>query len=209
MLILLTALFLVPAEEAMVQQRHFKVTVNGKSAGTYTQVITTKSLTTEVKSSSTVDAKVFVIKYHYSFDGTEEWIGRGNVLQLYQVKAELNDGGAWIKSTVKPYMGNLLMESTVGKKQAPRESWTATFWCLPPEDVRKNPLTLLNFEYGKPEQISLDKIGDETVNGIKCSHWRVTGLAVVDLWYDSDERLVKRSMIRKGQTTVIDLVSVQ
>lgn len=209
MLILLTALFMAPTEEATIQQRLFKVSVNGKPAGTYTQVITTRSLTTEVKSTSTVDAKVFIVKYHYSFDGMEEWLGRGKVLQLYQVVANLNDGGSWVRSTVKPYLGNLIMESSVGKTQAPRASWTATFWCLPPEEIRNKPLTLLNFEYGKPEQISLTKVGDETVNGIKCSHWRVMGLATVDLWYDSDERLVKRSMIRKGQTTVIDLVSVQ
>lgn len=209
MLILITALLMMPAEEATVQQRLFRVSVNGKPAGSYTQVITTKSLTTEVKSSSTVDAKVFVVKYHYSFDGMEEWIGRGKVLQLYQATVNLNDGGSWIKSTVKPSMGNLLMESTTGKKQATRESWTATFWCLPPEEIRDKPLTLLNFEYGKPEQITLIKVGDESVNGINCSHWRVMGLAVVDLWYDSDERLVKRSMIRKGQTTTIDLVSIQ
>lgn len=209
MLVLLTALLLVPTESPMVQQRNFRVSVNGKPAGTYTQVITTRDLTTEVKSTSTVDTKVFVVKYHYSFDGMEEWVGRGNVLQLYQVAANLNDGGSWVKSTVAPSKGKLLMKSAIGERSAPREAWTSTYWCLPPKDIRDKPLILLNFELGKPEQITLTRIGEETINGTKCTHWKAVGLSTVDLWYDSDERLVKRSMIRKGQSTVVDLVSIQ
>ncbi len=210
MLSVLTALLLLtPSPEESVQRRNFKVTVNGKPAGTYTQVIKTTSLTTEVTSSSTVNVKVLIVKYHYSFQGVEEWMGKGTVLQLYKVKAELDDGGKIISSSVTPAKGELLMKSTVATQALPRNGWTSTYWCLPPEEVRGKTISLANFEYGKPEQVKLAFVGKETVNGVECTHWKVTGLSVVDLWYDQSERLVKRAMIRKGQSTVIDLVSIQ
>ncbi len=44
----------------------------------------------------------------------------------------------------------------------------------------------------------------------RCQHFRVTGEnLLVDLWYDSDGRLVRQESMEDGHRTVLDLLSVR
>ncbi|HMO37216.1 MAG TPA: hypothetical protein PKA06_14355, partial [Gemmatales bacterium] len=73
------------------------------------------------------------------------------------------------------------------------------------------PIALLDADLGQEHQIKLQNMGKvvQIVNGMRvtCTHYRVTGTVQADLWFDENERLVRREMERRGRKVTMMLVS--
>lgn len=189
------------------QVRTFTVYADQRQVGTYTQEIVTSANTVEVTATSSVHVKVLTYKYDYSYSGRETWLeGWNGLLVLHSLQSTANDDGVAITNQVARVKAGLTVN---GKNVVAPELWTTTFWTLPDPSLRSKPVQLLNLENGQVGQVTLKLIGQENRSGRVCSHWQIAGSISADLWFDENERLVRRQMIRKGRNAVLELVSVR
>lgn len=198
--------------EAERQTREFKVSVDGVQRGAYTmQIRRWSDGTISMHGENELRINLLIYKYHYTSAGTEVW-KNGRLISLdntadyngkqYVLKAaatrrglQLNADGA--VSLVDPYV------------------WVSSYWQIPerlthveqPRDV-----DVLDSDQGHTLQVKLQRMGDETVMvagaRINATHYRMTGDAQVDLWYDLSGRLVWQESTERGHKVTFECVRI-
>ena len=79
---------------------------------------------------------------------------------------------------------------------------------------RNRGVPLLDADTGKEIAANLQHVGTSQINvngsAQNCAHYRVTGRGVqADLWYDSQERLVRQESIEDGHKTLLELSRIR
>jgi hypothetical protein len=73
-------------------------------------------------------------------------------------------------------------------------------------------MVFIDADSGQEYRVQWQTIGKEALavgqQKMACTHYKLTGDAQVDLWFDNNDRLVKREMLREGRKTVVELMSV-
>ncbi len=190
------------------EYRVFKVRVDTTEAGTYTQTITTYGEgTTDFVGRSDVKFKVLGFTYQQAFRGNERW-KEGRLIHLASAS---NDNGT-PHTLLANAVGDQLKVQEGGKERLIRgDVWSSSYWTLPLPEQRNGPIALLDADLGQEHQIKLQNMGKvvQIVNGMRvtCTHYRVTGTVQADLWFDENERLVRREMERRGRKVTMMLVS--
>jgi hypothetical protein len=190
--------------------REFRSSIDGNRAGSYQMTITAAddgSITLSARAS--IDIRVLLIRYRYTYSGTELWKdGR-----LVRFDSTCNDDGKEFQVSAAPDADGLRVRVNGREHLTRTDAWVTTYWRLPAPKLRDQPLTLLDADTGRDLNGTLQYVGREQVNvgdqALTCGHYRVTGGAEVDLWYDGSERLVRQAWTEDGHRAVLQLVRVR
>jgi len=197
------------AVAAEVEHREYQIRIDDKPAGHYHMIITNRDDgVVVVQGQAQVDIRVLVVRYRYTYRGTEFWKGG----RLERLDSTCDDDGK--NFTVKALAdGNSLRVTVNGEGRAVRpDVWTTSCWRLPAAQYRNRALTLLDADTGREIAGHLQYVGESevTVGGQPqdCVHYRVTGDTKLELWFDAQERLVRQESEEQGHATVIQLSGV-
>ena len=200
-------LVVTAASRAGVETRAFTIFVDGKSAGACRLTFDDDSGTTS--GHAAVQVRHVLGTYRYHFDGTEVWKdGR-----LQQLHSDTNDNGK--KCTIEATAGQTGLRVVAnGRTSVLRaQAWPTTYWRLPPAKLRDQPLTLLDTDTGQALAARLQVVGPARMivagQTIDVTHYRVTGQAEADLWYDAQDRLVRQETLEDGHRTILVLRELQ
>jgi len=200
-----------PITAAEVETRDFVVSIDGKKAGEYRMSIKRQDDGTLLMN-GTADVKVsyLVYNYTYAFRGTEIWKD-GRLQRLF---TNANDNGKKL-SLIATADGDSLRITANGQQRKSRSDlWTTTYWRLADARFRDRTVPLLDADTGKEINATLKYVGTAEIkvgsSAQNCAHYRVTGGGVqADLWYDSQERLVRQESIEDGHKTVLELSQIR
>ncbi len=198
---------------ADTEVREFSVSVDGKRAGQYTMTITRQddgssrmTAAAEIRLSFLAGLKT----YTYAFGGTEVWAKDGRLLRL---ESNSNDDGKRF-TVLATAEGKELRVRVNGQERTTRpDVWVTTYWRLPGADQRNQAIALLDADTGKDIVARLQYVGPAQVNVAgqmqNMAHWRLSGGAQVELWYDGAERLVREEFVEDGHRTVLELTQIR
>jgi hypothetical protein len=195
--------------QGKVEERVYRIKIEDREAGRYTQKLTTYGDgTIDMEAKCDVKLKVFPITYQFAYRGHERW--KEN--RLLYLASSSNDDGKTHTLMVTLEAGQLKVKEGGKERLLTAEAWSTSYWTLPPADRRLNPLILVDADSGEEHRIQMQVIGKETLQvgnqPVACTHYRMTGTAKADLWFDERDRLVRRDMLRRGRKTVMELISV-
>jgi hypothetical protein len=190
------------------EARVFHVTVDGKNAGSYTMTISAeKDGVVTMTGQAEIRVKYLrgLYTYKYSYSGEETWKdGR-----LQRFASRCNDDGKGFEVSAVSDGKELLLKVNGTESKAAAESWLTSYWRLPDAALRKGDLALLDADNGRPMTAKLKHVANEklTLAGqeINCAHYRLSGGAEADLWFDAQERLVREEWMEDGHKTVLEL----
>jgi hypothetical protein len=186
------------------------VTVEKKPAGSHEIVIQTlDDNSVVVTARAEIKAPVALITYTYSFRSSEFWKhGR-----LQQLSTSTNDNGKKHTVSAEATKEGLAVNADGRETLLRGEPWVTTYWKLPPENRRGPNVGLLDADTGKTINARLEKVGVEKIavlgKTVDCVHWKLTGGAVVDLWYDGSNRLIRQESLEDEHRTVLELAKLQ
>ena len=111
--------------------------------------------------------------------------------------------------------GTALSVECNGQRSSLRpDVWTTTYWCLPPETFRNQSVPLLDVDTGRPITAFLQFIGKQRISVLgrleECSRYRLRGGGLqVELWFDSQERMVRQEAVEQGHKQLLELIRMQ
>jgi Domain of unknown function (DUF6134) len=178
------------------ESRVFNVTVDGKNAGSYTMTISAEKdgvVTMTGRAEIKVKYVGGLYTYRYSYSGEETW--KDGRLQRFASRCK--DGK------------QLLVKVNGSERKASVDVWLTTYWRLPDAALRKGELALIDADNGRPMSAKLQHVANEklTLAGaeLTCGHYRLTGGAQAELWFDAKERLVREEWMEDGHRTILEL----
>jgi hypothetical protein len=208
---IVVALPLAAAQAADVEVRDFTVLVDGKPAGDYRMTIRQDDDGT-VTMNGRSDTKVTFLgftAYSFSYHGEEVW--KGGRLQRFDSNGAENSKRYAISAV--PEGSRLRVTANSRLLAASADVWVNTYWRLPAAGFRGHEVPVLGCDTGKESTCLLQLIGNEklTLAGQvrDCVHYRIMTVPPHDLWYDSQERLVRQEWVSDGHRTVLELVRQQ
>jgi hypothetical protein len=199
-----------PLFAAEPEIREFRVIVDGQPQGTHRlRIADGERGETVVRVDAEVRIDFLVYAYVYAIQAEEAWKdGR-----LSRTSARIEDGSTRtrISGTIDSKGSKLNFN---GKARTGRAAaLSSIFWSLPAENIRKQPFVLLDVDTGELREARLEqrergsvKAGDSNVD---CTHYRISGGAQADLWFDAAGRLVRQESIEDGHRTVLSLSAIR
>ena len=186
----------VRAEEV----REYEILVKGRPAGNATTRITdTDDGLTSVSTDAAVTLDYVVYAYRYEYHGVEVWQGD----QLASVDARAIDGGAKLATHARcDSRGSIIEVPGKSPQAAPALTMTTNYWHAPA--MRKGSvLQLLDADQGAVHAEQIEDVASEqlSVGGCTthCTHYRLSGDLAADLWFDDQQRLVRRQSTEDGR----------
>ncbi|MFL5327884.1 MAG: DUF6134 family protein [Gemmataceae bacterium] len=188
------------------ETREYRVSADGKPAGTYTMTIERREDGSIVQTGKAdVTARVLIHDYKYTYQGTETWReGR-----LESLESTTNDDGTPYRVKVEPSVDGLKVTINGRSVTASKNVWTTSYWKAP--RVREGAITLLDVDTGKtydarikPMTAPVSPVGGQAVN----IRLQVVGTINADLMYDARDRLLRQETMEGTHKTLIELVRV-
>ncbi len=205
LLFALGAFFALPTvihAEGKEEQRVYSVTADGKPAGLFKVVIEEKEddLVT-ARFAAMVNVKKSFKDYKYLLKGLEVW----QKDHLIRMETETEDDGKKMQLKVEKDKEGLILTNDEKKGLLKADAWTTSYWHMPAEGKR----VLIDADTGKVLDSKWEKVGVEVLNligqRVNCTHWRVTGTAKAELWFDGSNRLVRQEIVESGVKLVTEL----
>jgi hypothetical protein len=199
-----------PLQAEQKETRTFTITVDGKSAGSLELAITDKNDGTQsVDVHARVDVRIYLIRYTYSYDGTEEW-SQGRLMRL---RSSANDDGKALVVSASASGNNLAVRTTDGVNNYRWDVWTTSYWRLAAQGFRNQTVPLIDADTGKYLEGKLTFVRNDPINiagkTVDCAHYRLIAPNIhVNLWYDEHERLVHQTSKEQGRMTVFTLTAI-
>ncbi|MGH7193039.1 MAG: DUF6134 family protein [Candidatus Saccharimonadales bacterium] len=197
-----------PPRQIAEEIREFEVLVKGKPAGTSELRITDRGDgTTQVATEVHVKLNYLVYVYRYDFRGQETW--RGN--RLVSTENRATDDGKKLQVRAKVDDRGCAIEVQGRTTTAPALDMTTNYWRAPDLARTKN-FSLMNADQGTVYAATVERIGREqlAVGGRKvdCTHYRISGGAAAELWFDGRNRIVRQTSVEDGYPTEMRLTRV-
>jgi len=196
------------------QRREFAISIDGTKRGTCTmQIHRRNDGTVCVRSEAEIRINYLIYRYNYSSAGTEIW-RNGRLLAMENV-ADYNGTQYRVKVASTGKSLQLTVDGTAS--QIAPDVWVSSYWQTPErlaqgeiadrtaadsnspsaqEQAAVRFVSIIDSDQGKKLRGNVARIGEEnlTVAGDQkvCTHYRITGDATVDLWYDASGRLVRQ-----------------
>jgi hypothetical protein len=187
--------------------RDFVVRVDGKPAGYYRMTIENRDDGTQVMEGlANVTVSRLLVTYTYTYGGTEIWKdGR-----LVHLKSKSNDDGKRFEVIAWPDGDKLRIRSNNRDQSTVADAWLTTYWRAPDPKYRNRAVPLVDADNGRLLNGTLRHLGSQqiTITGqaFDCTRYRLTGSGLqVELWYDSQERLVREESFDDGHRIVLEL----
>jgi len=185
--------------------REFDVLVDDKVRGTHRLAISSKGDVTTTRVETDVKVDLIVYVYAYSFRAKEVW----QADKLIQVDTRVEDAGKKTSLTAKADGANCQVVLNGRQHVTDRGAVSTFYWRLPQSVDQKRVLPIFNVDTGltKPGTIELADRGTLKVDGraIACRHFKVTGPAPADLWFDDQNLLVRQKSVEDGHPTELRL----
>lgn len=200
-----------PLQADQKETRTFTITVDGKSAGSLQLAITDKDDRTQsVDVHARVDVRIYLMRYTYSYDGTEEW-SQGRLMRL---QSSANDDGKELSVSAEARGNKLAVRTGGGVSNYRWDVWPTSYWRLAAERFRNQAVPLIDADTGKYLEGSLTFVRNDPISivgkVVNCARYRLTAPKIdVSLWYDERERLVHQTSREQGQTTVFTLTAIK
>jgi hypothetical protein len=189
------------------ETRDYIVSVDDKEAGAYHMTIgDEKDGGLKMTGQAEIRVKVLgVTAYKYSYGGSELWKdGR-----LISFASRCSDDGKKFEVSAVSDGKELRIKANDKDSTASADTWTTSYWRLPDAKLRKGDLSVMDADTGRTMTASLKLIANEKLKIAgkeqSCAHYRLSGGAKADLWYDAEDRLVRQQWLEDGHKTVIDL----
>jgi hypothetical protein len=182
------------AADVKTEQRVFAVLVDGDQAGTYSMSVTeSDDGSTTMSSIANVRVKYLggLKVYRYNYQGTEVWKGG----RLVHFSSASNDDGKEF-TVLAVSDGNGLRVRVNGRERLVRpDVWLTTYWHLADPKFRKGGVPLVDADTGQDLAAQLQYVETRQANVAgevqDCTHYRVSGDTQAELWFDSQERLIR------------------
>lgn len=199
----------VPLAAQEMEQRIYRVQVDGKPAGEITLQLQTQDDGSQFANIRTVQqVKLLAGTWRFGYHGIETWEdGR-----LVKFEAALDDDGKKRRITAAPLARKLRVTVNDQRDDVSTAVWTTTFWKLPANVQRTQSIALLDVRTGKERTAKLEYVGDDKITAAEQSltagHYRLTGAIKAELWYDGLDRLLRAEVTEDGRRRNIELSRV-
>jgi hypothetical protein len=182
------------ATDLSTEQRDFTIYVDGDRAGNYSMSITQRDDGSETMSAS-ANVRVKYLAglkvYTYTYRGTETWKdGR-----LVNFSCSGSDDGKDFAVSAMPEGDGLRLRANNQVRIVRPDIWLTTYWHLADPIFRNKGVPLVDADTGLDLAVQLRyvetrqmKVAGEVQN---CTHYKVSGETQAELWYDSQERLIR------------------
>jgi hypothetical protein len=205
---ILSAVLALPmtARAADRETREFTIRVDGKPAGTANITIDKRDdNTTVVYCDSNVTVKVLFKKYVYTCRSREVWKDK----RLSEFTSRCNDDGKKFQVSATAKADGVHVDVNGRERTVKPEVWLTSYWSLPDPKLRDGVIPVVDVDNGRQMVVRLEHVGAAqiTVGGqlMNVQHYRITGTARADLYYDDAERLVREEWVEDGHPTVLEL----
>jgi hypothetical protein len=194
-----------------IETRLFTITVDGKKSGDYKMVIQRHGDgTVTLDAQSDVRVTILAIPvYTFSYRGAEVW--KAGRLQRFESSGKEKGKEFSVRASLDG--ADLRVVANGEEHRVRADAWLTSCWQLPEARYRNGEVVLLGCDNGSDHTSRLDYVGTEQVKVAgqlqACTHYRVTKDAPHDLWYDSQDRLVRDEWTSSGHKTVLELTEVR
>lgn len=193
------------------ETREFEILVKGKPAGRC--VLRIRELddgTTVATTDADVSLSFVVYTYRYEFHGQEIW--RQGSMLLTDNRAV--DGGKVLAARARNNPQGSIMElRDKPSVSGPLLRMTTNYWRLPAAETLTGEFSILEADTGAIHAVKLKPLGpDELVvegRTVRSTHYRLSGDAAADLWFDAQQRLVRKQNVEEGYPTELRLVRIR
>jgi hypothetical protein len=151
---------------------------------------------------TSVLVEYLLFKYHYEFHGIETWQSD----QLLQMESRTDDNGR--SSSVQAAIdsqGSRIDVRGSASRIGPSLAMTTNYWHLPNPGVTAANFSIIDPDTGIVHAVRLQHVGPDSVivegRPIACNHYRLTGDATAELWFDALGRLVRQQTVEQGYPT--------
>jgi hypothetical protein len=129
--------------------------------------------------------------YRYIYRGTETWKGG----RLVNFSCSGSDDGKEFMVSAMPEGDGLRLRANNQVRIVRPDIWLTTYWHLADPAFRNKGVPLVDADTGQDLAAQLQYVETRQMNvaGVvqNCTHYRVSGEAQAELWYDSQERLIR------------------
>jgi hypothetical protein len=191
--------------------RDYTLYVDGKPCGKANITIQPQEDgTTTVSCDTTVQVKVFLKTYRYTYQGREVWKGG----RLQRLDSQCNDDGQRFQVAALADGDRLRVRVNNQDRLARGDAWLTSYWTVADVKARKDAVPLIDADTGRDlGNCTLQFIGAQQIvvagQTENANHYKLTGKVQVDLWYDAADRLVRQEWIEDGHRTVLELNQVK
>jgi hypothetical protein len=183
--------------------RQYDVIVRDKPVGNVSIRISQRpDGTTIAHTDTSVLVEYLLFKYRYEFHGTETW----QIDRLLQLDSRTEDNGksASVKAAIDSQGSRIEVRGNASRIESPL-AMTENYWRLPNPGLTTANFSILEPDTGIVRSVRLQQLGPDsvTVEGreIACNHYRLTGEANAELWFDAEGRLVRQQTVEQGYLT--------
>jgi len=178
-----------------------KVTIRTTTAQDGTIVATTDT---------TVNARFFLITYHYDYHGTETWQND----RLARLDSRADDDGKKLAVTAITDARSARIDAAGSPaRAAPSLVMTSNYWRLPDPRLATGSFAIIDSDTGTLFNVKLQRVGTDTIGvdgqNVACEHYRVSGDTAAELWFDGNRRLVRQLTVEQGHETEVRLMRVR
>lgn len=196
----------LPAEELREYDVLVKQTPSGKVS---TRITQSPDGTTVALTDTIVDAKFFLLKYHYDYHGKETWQGE----RFVRLESHANDNGKRLAVAAAVDASGSRIEVPGSPAQTgPLLPMTTTYWRLPDFRIATGIFSIIDSDTGNLFKVQIQRLGPEVVvvdgRNVTCDHYRISGDTAADLWFDGSRRLVRQQTVEQGYLTELRLVRI-
>ncbi len=194
------------ARAADIETRDFTVKVGGKRSGdAHMTIHRHDNGTIQMRCDTDIKVSAFLITHKYSYRGEETWKdGR-----LVGFHSNTDDNGTRYVVSAAAEAGGVRVKVNNVERMVKPEVWLSSYWALPDARIRNQLLPIVDADSGKDLSGRLQFIAVEQrgIAGqvVNVNHYRLTGKATVDLWYDGSDRLVRQEWMEQGQRVILEL----
>jgi hypothetical protein len=194
-----TTVFAQTADEI----RQYDVIVKGKPVGNVSiRISQGPDGTTTTYTDTSVLVEYLLFKYRYEFHGKETWQGD----RLVQIDSRADDNGR--PSSVQVVIdsgGSRIDVRGNASRIGPTLAMTENYWRLPNAGLAAANFSIVEPDTGIVRAVRLQHVGPDSVivegREIACNHYRLTGDATAELWFDAQGRLVRQQTVEQGYPT--------
>jgi hypothetical protein len=196
-----------PAAEEV---REYDVLVRQTPSGkVVTRIAEAQDGTTVAATDTTVDARFFLLKYHYEYHGKETWQGE----RLLRLDSHADDDGKKLAVTATAdASGSRIDVPGTPVRTGPVLAMTTTYWRLPDFRIATGNFAIIDSDTGALFTVRIQRLEPESIavdgHALACDHYRISGDTAADLWFDSDRRLVRQQTVEQGYLTELRLVRI-